>query len=277
MRDSECPPVTIPNTRKEKIKSQNVDQEYELSIALPPSYEKTEDNYPILYLLDSNYFFTIIASVVDFLNVFGPWDKLHVPEMIIVGIGYPSKGPALLTYRSRDYTPVDDTEFYIQSFESAGVDINFQPNSGGAPEFLKFITEELMPYIEGKYRVDIGDKTIAGHSYGGLFPSYVLFTKPSTFNRYILSSPSLWYKDEIMFDYEEEYSKNHDELEARVFISAGANESKGITEGFNRMVETLEKRSYRGLVWESKLYEDEVHFSVIPGSFSKGIISVFKP
>jgi len=276
MTDSKHPPVTIPNSREVKIRSKNVDQEFKISISLPPSYNKTENKYPVLYLLDSNYHFIFTTGIVKFLNEFGSWNNLHVPEMIIVGIGYPAEGPDILTFRSRDYTPVEDNDFYKSAFEPVGCDPNFRPNSGGAPEFLTFITQELMPYIEEDYRVDTNDKTIAGHSYGGLFPSYVLFHKPDTFNKYILSSPSLWYKQGILFQYEEEYSRNHEELPVRVYLSAGANESKGITEGFKTMVEVLKKRNYGGLVLEHVFFEDEVHFSVVPPALTRGIISVFK-
>ena len=132
MTDSIPPPVAIPNSRKVKLQSKNVDQEYELSIALPPSYDKSDRKYPVLYLLDSDYFFITIASIIDFLYTFGPWNNLHIPEMIIVGIGYPATGPEIITYRSRDYTPVDDTEFYKKYFATAGVDLDYKPNSGKA-------------------------------------------------------------------------------------------------------------------------------------------------
>jgi len=278
MVDSKHPPATIPNSEVVKIRSRYVDQEFEISISLPPSYSKTK-NYPVLYLLDSNWFFTIVTGIVKHLNTFGFWDKIRLPDMIIVGIGYPAEGTDAITFRSRDYTPVEDNEFFQKMLVPGGADPNFRPNSGGAPEFLQFISEELMPYIESNYRVDLNDKTIAGHSYGGLFPSYVLFTKPDMFDRYVICSPSLWYKDGVVFDYEEEYSKKHDELPVRVFISAGINEkppTTNISELVRRLVEVLNERNYDGLVMEDIIFDDESHMSVIPASFTRGIISVFK-
>jgi hypothetical protein len=63
----------------------------------------------------------------------------------------------------------------------------------------------------------------------------------------------------------------------KVFLSAGANESTGITEGYKRMVEVLNERNYEGLVLENVFFRDEVHFSVVPAALTRGIISVFKP
>ena len=76
-------------------------------------------------------------------------------------------------------------------FATAGVDVDYQPNPGKAPEFLNFIANELLPYVEENYRADPSDRAIAGHSYGGLFPSYVLFKQPEIFRRYVLSSFTL--------------------------------------------------------------------------------------
>ena len=280
MNSNEHPSFIIPNTKVVKIQSKNVEQEFEISISLPPSYKQTNNKYPTLYLLDSNYSFIAVTGIVKFLNELGSWNNIHVPEMIIVGIGYPAEGADILTYRSRDYTPVEDKEFFKMYFEPAGCDPDFHPNSGGAPQFLRFIREELMPYIESNYRADLKDKTIAGHSYGGLFPSYVLFNQTDTFNRYVLLSPSFWYNHGIVFRYEEEYSKKHEELSARVFMSAGMDEktyTRNISEGVRRMTEVLDKRNYDGLAYETAYFDDENHMSVVPASFTRGIISVFKP
>ena len=274
-------PISIPNTCKLRIKSKN-NLEYEISIALPPSYYESDNKYPVLYLLDSNQFFTVVSGI---LSSRYNWQKVNmiieaVPEVILVGIGYPTtKYTEVLTYRSRDYTPEIDEEEYIEMSDELGCDPEYKPNSGGAAEFHRFIKDILMPYIESSYRVNANDKTIAGHSYGGLFSAYVLFNEPRTFNRYVISSPSLWYKQGVFFGYEAEYSKKHESLETRVFIGSGSNETneiRNILEGVRRLVETLDRRQYKGLVYEWAVFSDEGHVSVIPASFMRGILSVYK-
>ena len=273
-------PITIPNTSKVRIKSKN-NYEYEISIALPPSYHKSDDKYPILYLLDSNQYFTAITGILSF--IYEQKVQYHIKgiqEIILVGIGYPTtKRTEILTYRSRDYTPEIDNEEYREMTDELGCDPDYKPNSGGAAEFLGYIKDTLMPYIESNYRVNTCDRAIAGHSYGGLFSSYVLFMEPTVFNRYVLCSPSLWYKQGVVFEYEEEYSKKHSAFKARVFVGSGSNETdeiRNILDGVRRLVETFERRHYKGLVYEWAVFSDEGHFSVIPASFMRGILSVYK-
>ena len=54
-----------------------------------------------------------------------------------------------------------------------------------------------------KRRTRPGERTIEGYSIGGLFALYTLFTKPETFNRYIVGSPYLLWNNSSIFSYEE--------------------------------------------------------------------------
>ena len=51
------PTVTIPSSEVRLLESNHVDQEFELSVALPPGYEGSDKRYPVLYALDSNGMF----------------------------------------------------------------------------------------------------------------------------------------------------------------------------------------------------------------------------
>ena len=66
-------------------------------------------------------------------------------------------------------------------------------------------------------------------------------------------------------------------LNAKVFISLGADESEKMLDGYNRMLEVLKKRAYKGLELEYYLFQDESHMSVFPAAFTKGLISIYKP
>ena len=61
--------------------------------------------YPVLYLLDGNPFFPLLQSMQRFF-VSGE----EVPEMIIVGFGYPADDlMQRMPFRTLDYTPTTDT------------------------------------------------------------------------------------------------------------------------------------------------------------------------
>ena len=42
-----------------------------------------------------------------------------------------------------------------------------RPTAGGADEFLRFLSDELIPWVEGQYRT-ASFRVLVGHSLGGL-------------------------------------------------------------------------------------------------------------
>jgi len=71
----------------------------------------------------------------------------------------------------------------------------------GAATFYKFVTEELMPFVETKYRIDPTKRTLSGHSYGGLFAGYALnMERPDRryFSNFIMEDGSFWYQPDVM-------------------------------------------------------------------------------
>jgi predicted alpha/beta superfamily hydrolase len=116
----------------------------------------------------------------------------EVPEMVIVGIGYPVNDfRQALGLRTRDLTPTKDDAWIEELLKLTQGDFT-NDGSGSADNFLKFIREELKPFIKANYRIDAEDSSISGHSFGGLFGLYALLHAPNTFKRYIISSPSIW-------------------------------------------------------------------------------------
>ena len=65
-----------------------------------------------------------------------------------------------------------------------------RPGSGGAAKFLRFITEELIPYVEDNYRTD-SPNVIYGGSNAGLFTVYAIFTAPEKIQAAIAGSPMI--------------------------------------------------------------------------------------
>ena len=49
--------VEIAGSQVRKIRSSIVNQEYALQIMLPPGYENSNKNYPVVYLMDSQWDF----------------------------------------------------------------------------------------------------------------------------------------------------------------------------------------------------------------------------
>ena len=149
--------------------------------------------------------------------------------------------------------------------------------SGGGKKFLKFIDEELSPFVETKYRVKKSDRAICGFSYGGLFALYTLFNKPKLFNRYLVGSPSFLWDSGILFDYEKKYFVKSSDLPVKLFMSVGSLEiQKSFINPLNNFTQILNSRKYQGLEMISIILEDETHYSSYGNAFTKGIRWLFK-
>jgi predicted alpha/beta superfamily hydrolase len=274
--DQELPAVTLPWTEALTYYSKIVDQDFTLSISLPTGYAQTDTTYPSLYVLDANIGFGIVSNLVRILAT------LHkeIPELVVVGIGYPIDGLAdWVILRNRDLSPTSDPEsdeYWMARLSQATGRDDIIIVSGGAPRFLESIREELIPFVESRYRVSPTDRALMGHSRGGLFAHYVLFHHPDTFNRYLISSASNRWDGNILFRFEQAYFDSHGDLDAKVFMSYGSMEDDVGIANMYKMKALLLSRAYPNLKLETHLFEDENHGSVSPGAFSRGLRTIYK-
>jgi uncharacterized protein len=145
-----------------ELLSKETGRRYHIYIRLPESYSKAlpETRYPVVYLLDRDSLFPILATEHLFLNI----DE-KLPEAIIVGIAYGSFDPSI-NKRDVDFTaPVD----------------GLKAENAGAPAFHRFLKTELIPTIEHKYRADPDRRVLFGQSRGGSFVLYSAFSDPDLF------------------------------------------------------------------------------------------------
>ncbi len=257
----------LSHTEIKHLRSSRIKQKFNLYISLPVGYKKSVRPYPVVYLLDADDSFAIAKGISDQLM-----ESEELPGFILVGIGYggPQTRHQKRLNRTRDYTP---------SFSAkGGYGPEYQKHSGGGPYFRDFIADTLIPYVDKNYRTLKGDRTLAGHSFGGLFGTYVLLTKSRLFKRYVLISPSLWYNDKSIFRLEEELSKRNKRLSAKVFFAVGAHErtsQRDLASDARTFSQILEARRYPSLKMRSAIFENENHNTIFPGAFSQGLRFVF--
>jgi predicted alpha/beta superfamily hydrolase len=271
------PPVTLPNTKVQLLESWIVNDTYKLNISLPVTYANSDRTYPVVYLADGNGLFPLVRCIAEGLSA-----GLEIPRLIVVGIGYDTdRSMDWERYRERDLLPTDASATDAsrrQAFTRTGI------RRGQAGPFLRFIRQELKPFINANYRTDPDDSTYMGTSYGGLFGLYVLFHHPDTFNRYVIGSPAIHHDNRVTLWYESHYAADHDDLPVRVFMSAGAREevddpliepSFQFVTNMKRLAKTLRERRYPGLQLTTHVFEDETHGSVVPATFCRGLRVVF--
>jgi predicted alpha/beta superfamily hydrolase len=238
---------------------------YKLYVSLPHGYETPGRRYPVVYLLDADYSFLIARNITDHLA-----ERQHLRELILVGVAYDGPNQYRLN-RTRDYTPFFSPD--------GGYGPEYQKASGDGPKFREFFEKELIPFIDATYPTVAGDRCLVGHSYGGLFASWNLLAMPSLFQRYIVVSPSLWYRDGIIFDEQKQQEKKVKSLPVRAYFAVGGLEGNGEHDMVVELVKftkRLRAHHYQGLVLERETLDNETHNSVFPRALSNGLRYVFE-
>ncbi|MFF2049572.1 alpha/beta hydrolase [Stenotrophomonas bentonitica] len=267
------PGVVLPDTEAWTVRDP-VGRDYPIWVSLPAGYARdTHLRYPVLYVTDALYSFPLARSVRNMVGQGGA----HLAPFILVGLP-PQQGLSSQQSRSRDYTPT-------QPSRSPGDDYTDGITYGGAAHYRDFLADHVLPQVEARYRTDAAQRAFAGHSYGGLFGAYVLLTRPAMFQRYILSSPSLWFDQHVINRIEAEYADAHADLNARVLLSIGAHETPASDAPFaarNDMVahtrafaECLRGRGYPGLWLETRVVADEDHLTVYPAMLTRALLALF--
>lgn len=183
-------------------------RQYRLYLAIPKQTAPPE-GYPVLYMLDGN------AALVELQDEwFAP-----LPELpLLVMIGYAGERVINPQARTLDYTP---SPYNGKPFID---DAAHGRMAGGADDFLGLIETRIKPLIESTYPLDKQRQSLWGHSYGGLFVLNTLFTRPQAFQRYIATSPSLWWQSGLILRIEQQLPND---AQAQLLILQGEVEAQG--------------------------------------------------
>jgi predicted alpha/beta superfamily hydrolase len=147
----------------ESFISNKLGETREITIGLPSTYDQNPTKkYPLLILLDGDYLFDPFYGALDYGCY---WDDL--PETIVIGINQRNNRMEDCRYNKDNGLP-----------------------SGKGAAFFEFIGEELLPYIEKKYRT-APFRIIAGHDTTAGFLNFFLYKDSPLFNAYISLSPEL--------------------------------------------------------------------------------------
>ncbi|QCK16127.1 alpha/beta hydrolase-fold protein [Mangrovivirga cuniculi] len=160
------------------IESKELGQTRELMIYTPFGYaDSAYKYYNVMYVFDAqNRMFFDYTTSVSMLS------KEAGQGCIVVGIKA-TFIEEIFYARNHDFLPSDTKR-------------NMGPKSkGNAENFLKYIKNEVVPYIESNYPTLPG-RTAVGHSLGASFITYALIEEPDLFDNYIAVSPNVDYDDQ---------------------------------------------------------------------------------
>ena len=145
-----------------------------ISILLPPGYHQSKQRYPVIYMHDGQ-------------NLFEPGYAYGGKEWGIDEAMAGRKSQAIVVgiwntnLRGREYLPAK-----VVANLPADVRQRIQGLHGGpslADEYVRFLIEELKPYIDRTYRTKTGprDTSLMGSSMGGLISLYAMGEYPHIF------------------------------------------------------------------------------------------------
>ena len=157
-----------------------LDRTRRIWLYLPPDYDDSNENFPVLYMQDGQNLFDTYTSYsgeweVDetLNNLFD--DGYQVP--IVIGI---DNGGG---ERLNEYSPW----------------VNLQYGGGEGDEYIDFIVNTLKPYVDSNYRTISNREStgIMGSSMGGFISHYGVLKHQDIFSKAGIFSPSYWFSDTV--------------------------------------------------------------------------------
>jgi predicted alpha/beta superfamily hydrolase len=206
-----------------------------ICLYLPPDYETSGKNYPVLYMHDGQNLFDLYTSFAGEWEVDETLNALHAAGKevpIVVGI---DNGGA---NRLAEYTPWSNPAY----------------GGGDGELYARFIVETLKPFIDSHYRTKPQREFtgVMGSSLGGLISHFIGLNYQDVFSKAGIFSPSFWYSDSsYVFAYQTGKISP-----LRYYVMGGTNESASLEHEMNLMVDTLKAAGFN---------DDELSLKVIAG------------
>jgi enterochelin esterase-like enzyme len=146
---------------KQKIHSDLLKNEHNLSIYLPARYKANGSPYDLIVIFDESAYLDKVPTPVILDNLIA---ASKIPPSVAVLIANPTQ-----TSRNKELPP--------------------------NPEFADFLAKELIPWIHAHYNVtnDPARTVLAGSSLGGLAAVYAGYRHPEVFTNVLCQSGSFWW------------------------------------------------------------------------------------
>lgn len=222
-----------------ELVSKTLQETRRINVYLPDGYRQDQSKaYPVIYMPD--------GGVAE--------DFLHIAGLMQVSMANGTMRPFILvgienTVRRRDLTGPSNSE----------LDKKAIPNLGGAESYRRFLTEELIPEIEQRYRTT-QERALVGESLAGLFTLETLFHTPDMFQTYIAIDPSLWWNDEhLTAQFAKKLQAQPQLAKNLYFASSGQRGMESVIQNFAQMLQTQKPV---GLNWTYEHFAKETHATI---------------
>lgn len=211
--------------------------QYGVWVTAPPNHDPhSGEPLPIVYVLDGNFAVGLTAP----LAVMCADPMLMIRPYLQVTIGYVGvEAGEWARVRNRDLVPPGEpiashmvtaleeaaragtvTEEYCRTYLAELSDTH-------ADDFLRFITDELHPFLTSNYHVSEDGHGLFGYSYGGLFALYAWTHDVSVFDTIGAGSPGIATPESSIYECLDEFEKHSPTNSDRLHITLNESELTG--------------------------------------------------
>lgn len=170
------------------IESKHLHTEKNIRVYLPSNYSVSDQCYPVLYMHDGKNVFSDEEAIGGVSLNLAEYLHDNYIELVAVGIDASEEQDG----RAAEYCPWLGGEYSRQVSEAA------LHQGGKGDEYVRFIVEELKPFIDQTFRTLPDDTAIGGISLGGLISTYAACKYPEVFKKVLAISSAFWRNQENM-------------------------------------------------------------------------------
>lgn len=255
-----------------------------LFLWVPPG-EVPEEGWPVLYLTDGN---AVIGTAIDAMRAQACYPSgTNVGWGVLVALGYPTTDAYDPFRRSWDLGPPPGQSY--PPFWEGGDAVR----TGGGAEMARFLLEDVRPFVAARVKLRRDRQGLFGHSFGGLFALWLMFTRPEAFSHWVAASPAITWEDSFLLTHQACF----DPSPHRPFVHLSAGEwegdqlapfQEGAVDAAERLADKAKTRTITaarqmcaeltelpGVTAEYETYAGENHMSVLPVAVSRAIQKVF--
>lgn len=232
-----------------------------IKVVLPAEYsEYPNRKYKVIYLFDAQgeELFNFEVAAINFIKS----GSIYIEPSILVGIESSN--------RIFEFLPKNNSNDVYKYY---GKGAKF----GGADSLAISLREEIIPYVQSKYRCN-GYNIAIGHSLGGTFVTYSLVKYPQLFNAVIAVSPNYWFDNEQVLNTFNTLA-NKETLHNKFFyIAYGEGDllENRFLPSTIRMDSLLSKKKIPSLRWQTKKIDIGSHFLSPMEGVPKGLLTLNK-
>ncbi len=194
-----------------KMYIDTLQRERDVYVYLPYNYDENNNSYDVVYMHDAqNVFFAEKSYSGASWGLLENFNNENQKQCIFVCIDHGEE------HRISEYGVLEHSE-KSQKFINEGT----IPSSIQGDEYLKWLVQSLIPFINENYRVKQKreNTTILGSSMGGLISLYASCKYPKTFGNCGVLSPAFWFCSEQLYDFVEQSN-----FYGKIYLSVGTKE-----------------------------------------------------